>query len=246
VPSPWARDPDPAARLRIVCLPYAGGGTVEFRQWQPRVPAGVQVVPVVLPGRETRLGEPPIAEMGVLVRALADALPPWLDRPWALFGFSMGSWVGFELVRELRRRALPLPTRLIACARRAPHLPDALPPLHPLPDDAFLAGLQARYNAIPAQILANRELLDVFVPALRADFTLLERYAPSPDAPLPLPIDAWGGEADRTLLPGSLAAWGAHSTTGARVRMFPGGHFFLRESRDAVLTAILGAVGSTP
>nr|MBA2320881.1 thioesterase [Deltaproteobacteria bacterium] len=207
---------------------------------------GIQVVPLVLPGRETRLSEPAFTDMGALVRAIADALPPWLDRPWALFGFSMGSWVGFELVRELRRRDLPLPVHLFACARRAPHLPDRLGPIAGRPDDAFLAALQARYNAIPAQLLTNRELLDVFLPTLRADFALLERYVHTPDDPLPVPLSAWYGEGDRTSYRPDLAAWAMHGTSDCAVRAFSGGHFFLRDSRDAVLAAVLETLGWSP
>jgi medium-chain acyl-[acyl-carrier-protein] hydrolase len=227
----------------VICLPYAGGGTVEFRQWQRHVPAGVQVVPIVLPGRETRLSDPAFTAMDPLVEAIAEALPPWLDRPWALFGFSMGSWVGIALLHALRRRGLPLPTNFFACARRAPHLPDRLPPMHALPDDAFVAALQARYNALPAQLLASRELLDVFLPALRADFRLLETWRPAPADPLPVPIAAWYGEADRTVFRHELAAWDAHGSAGVSVRAFPGAHFFLRDSRDSLLTALLETTG---
>ncbi len=244
--SAWAKEPDPTARFRVLCLPYAGGGSAEFRQWQPRVPAGVQIVPLALPGREHRLSESAFTSMDPLISALASALPPWLDRPWALVGFSMGSWVGLALIAELQRRGLSLPSHFFACARRAPNQPDRLPPLHPLPEDAFLAALQARYSAIPAQLLASRELLDLFLPTLRADFRLLETWVPASPVALPVPISAWYGEADRTLFRHELEAWAAYTTHPLAVRSFPGGHFFLRDARDEMLGAILETLGIKP
>lgn len=237
----WTPDPDPAARTRLLCLPYAGGGTVEYRQWAQRAPAGLQIVPVSLPGREARMREPAVRDMGELIAALAPAIEPLIDRPYAVFGHSMGAWVAYELVREIRRRGWPLPTRLFASGRRAPDLPDRLPPLHGLPEPAFLQGLQERYNAIPQQLLAQPAILAMFLPSLRADFELLERYEWRPEPALPLPIHAWWGSRDPVVHRYEMAAWDQHGSS-LSIRQFAGGHFYVKEDRDTVLGAVLDAL----
>jgi medium-chain acyl-[acyl-carrier-protein] hydrolase len=240
--APWTKDPDPTAHLRLICLPYAGGGTVEYRQWQPRVPTGVQVCPVVLPGRESRLSEAPLRDMDALVTAMLPAVAALTDRPYALFGHSMGAWVAFELARALRRRGCPAPVRLFASGRRAPDVPDRLSPIHSLDDTAFLAALQARYQAIPPQLLAQREILALFLPALRADFALIERYTHRPEAPLAVPVEVWAGMDDALVTDADLDAWSAHSTAPVRRMRLAGGHFYPREHRDATLAAVLEAL----
>ena len=94
----------PQARLRLFCFPYAGGSALMFRTWSNALPADVEVCPVQLPGRSTRLTERPFTELSPLIQVLAQALSPLLDKPFAFFGHSLGALVGFELARQLRRQ----------------------------------------------------------------------------------------------------------------------------------------------
>jgi len=73
-PNAWLRPVDPHSRLRLLCLPWAGGGANEFRAWPAHLPPGVQVCPLLLPGRESRFREPPIRRMDALVDELVAAL----------------------------------------------------------------------------------------------------------------------------------------------------------------------------
>ena len=94
------RKPSPQARLRLFCFPYAGAGASIFRTWPDGLPADVEVCPVQFPGRGTRLMERPFTQLSPLVQALAQALAPLLDKPFAFFGHSLGALVGFELARR--------------------------------------------------------------------------------------------------------------------------------------------------
>src|SRR5450759_4546174 len=96
------RKPNPQARLRLFCFPYAGTGASIFRTWSDGLPAEVEVCPVEFPGRGTRLMETPFTQLSPLVQALAQALVPLMDKPFAFFGHSLGALVGFELARQLR------------------------------------------------------------------------------------------------------------------------------------------------
>jgi surfactin synthase thioesterase subunit len=101
VSTPWIEyyKPNPQARLRLFCFPYAGGGAAVFRGWVDRMPGIVEVCPVQLPGRETRMKEAPFNRLSTLVPAAAQALLPYLDKPFAFFGHSMGALVSFEIAR---------------------------------------------------------------------------------------------------------------------------------------------------
>lgn len=241
---PWIRTLRPDARLRLICLPYAGGGTVDFRSWQEHFPSQIDVCPVILPGRETRLSEPPHRDMKRLVQALVDGMGPvFRQAPFALFGHSMGAWVAFELARALRRAGLPEPVHLFVSARAAPHVQDRLPHLSELSDDAFVLAMQERYRAIPEAILAQPRILRIFLPALRADIEVLETYRHEDEPPLQVPLTAFAGTADPVVAPADVALWRAHTTGPFTFRRLPGGHFFLRDQQDLLCDAIAGPLG---
>jgi medium-chain acyl-[acyl-carrier-protein] hydrolase len=237
--APWIRTVSPRAHKRLFCLPYAGAGAAAFKGWTDSLPATIDVCPVVLPGREHRMREPASADLRALADQLAQALRPLVRRtPYAIYGHSMGSWLGFELVRALRRLRLPAPEHLYVGARRAPHLPSDRPPISDLDRDAFVAAVQDRYQAIPEALLAQPAILDLFLPTLRADFGALDAYRYTEEEPLDVPITAFRGARDTVVPPDGLRAWAQH-TRGAFVQhTLPGGHFFLDEDRD-LLTSFL-------
>jgi surfactin synthase thioesterase subunit len=225
-------------RLRLFCLPHAGTGASQFRAWQSQVPLDVAVYGVQLPGRESRLRERSYTRLSALVAALADVMSPHLDVPFALFGHSMGAWICFELARELRRRYDAAPVHLFVSGRRAPHLPSQHSALHRLSDADFVQALVQRYGGIPEMVLRDPELLQLFLPILRADLTLVETYQYAHEPPLDCPLTVFGGANDATVGPAELAAWSDETGGPFALRMLPGDHFFVQSAREAVLCTI--------
>ncbi len=238
--APWIRNLREGARFRWFCFPYAGGGSPDFRALGTRMPADVELVPVLLPGRETRLGDTPIDDMGRLVTGLLEGLGPALrSAPFAFYGHSLGSWVAFEFTRALVRARRPLPTHLVAAARHAPHLPDTRPKIAHLPDAAFLDAVEQRYGPLPAVIRRDPQLMGLFLPALRADFGLLDAYRFVDAAPLPVPLSAWMGRDDAIVTRSQCSAWAVHTSAAFQLAEIPGGHFFLRDAADDVAQRLL-------
>jgi medium-chain acyl-[acyl-carrier-protein] hydrolase len=188
--------------------------------------------------------------VSALVAALATALEPAAERPFALFGHSMGALIGFELIRHLRRRGRPAPVHFFVSACRAPQLPRPGSPIHALPDEAFFAALR-RLQGTPERVLQDRELMQLVLPALRADFALVETYAYAPGARLDCPISAFGGEADGTVGVADVAGWADQAGCDFALRMLPGGHFFLHDpgTRERLTRAVgeqLASSGAQP
>lgn len=234
-----AAAPNSTSRVRLFCFPFAGGGASVFAPWVRELPPEVQICPVQLPGREIRLKEPAYTRVAPLLAALDRELRPALDRPFALFGHSLGALVAFELARYLRRQGGPLPQRLFVSARRAPQLADPEPPLGSLPDAELVASLRRRFDGIPAALLDNPDLLAVFLPTLRADCQLLDAYEYVSEAPLECPVAVFGGEQDRSVGRSELEGWATQTSQAFTVRMFPGDHFFLKgPARPLLLQAI--------
>jgi medium-chain acyl-[acyl-carrier-protein] hydrolase len=221
---------------RLFCFPYAGGSATVFASWPERLP-GVDIRPVQLPGRGNRLHEAPISGWQAIVHGLAPALPPLLDRPFAFFGHSMGALLAFEMTRFLRRQGHRLPAHLFVSGCRAPHIPDADRISPDLPEEAFRARLRA-LGGTPPEVLGDRELMALFMPALRADFAVCATYECRTEPPLPCPITVFGGRDDEESTPEQLEEWQAHTTEILRIREFPGGHFFLQDNEDLLLADV--------
>ncbi|HLF29142.1 MAG TPA: alpha/beta fold hydrolase [Anaerolineae bacterium] len=229
--------PDPAARLRLFCCPAAGSGPATFREWPAALPAQVEVCMVQLPGRERRLREAPYRQLSMLVEDLGEALHPYLDLPFAFFGHSLGALISFELARYLTREHALQPVHLFVAGRRAPHLLDPDSPLHQLPDSALVAEVQRRYEGIPEVIRQDDDLMQLFLPILRADFAVIETYAYANEDPLECSITAYGGLQDSRTSLDSLSAWRDQTRGNFTMRLFPGGHFFVNSARSLVLEA---------
>lgn len=227
--------PRPGAQMRLFCFPFAGGGASAFRTWQGALPSEIEVCGVQLPGRESRFREPAVASIRELARGAAAGLRPYLDKPFAFFGHSLGALVCFELARLLRRGEGLLPLQMFVSACRAPQRPDPHPHLHGLSQDAFVREVRDRYDAIPGPVVENAELLQLVMPTVRADFEAFETYRYADDAPLETPITCFGGAEDRYATPQELGDWRAQTSGPFRLRLYAGGHFFLQGAERAVL-----------
>jgi medium-chain acyl-[acyl-carrier-protein] hydrolase len=232
----WIRgigDRKSRARIRLFCLPYAGGGASVYRNFVTYFPETVEVCPIQLPGREDRLSEPLRTSVDDLVAGLIPAVAANTELPYAFFGHSMGALLAFEAIRALSSRGAPLPRHLFVSAHRAPHLPDRARLLHTLGHDEFVQGLKD-YAGTPEVVFLDPELSEIFLPILRADFTVCETYTHVPARPLPVPITALGGTADPTVDAAELAAWREHTTRRFDGHLIPGDHFYLRGA-EAIL-----------
>jgi len=226
---------NPQAALRLICFPYAGGGASVFRTWPDALPGDIEVLAVALPGREGRFREPLFDRLAPLVTSLADAIGAQLDAPFAIYGHSLGSLIGFAFARELRRRGFCSPVHLFVSGRRAPQILDR-DQAHKLPDAEFCAWLRG-LGGMPDELFAEPELMALFLPILRADVAVND-VAIEHEAPLSCPITAMGGVDDERVTPESLDAWQAQTAATFEREMFPGGHFFIQSARAQFLGSL--------
>lgn len=229
----YSRRPD--APVQLFCLPYAGAGASAYRTWPAAFGPQVEVIAVQLPGRENRIREPHAlvpAEIGEAISAAA-------DRPFAIFGHSLGGRLGFEVVRAMRRAGRPLPRRFYPSGSRAPdeQADGPLDGLSRLPDGELL-DLLAAAGGFPAAVLQVPELLELVLPVLRADLRWVDDYRYVPEPPLDVPIRAFAGERDEGAPPDHVAGWRRQTTSDGTLTTFRGGHFFLQEH----VTELIGLI----
>lgn len=224
--------------MRLYCFPHSGGSPGEYMRWSDTLP-GAEVWGVQLPGRGSRISEPPFTRMDELVDAVLGGLD--LTRPYILFGHSLGSLVAFECAHALRERGLPGPRALLLSGTAAPHVLQPPPSLNGLDGPQLIAAVERIYGPVPVEVHEDAELRDMLLGALRADLEIVSGYVPRERPPLSVPITVFGGTGDDESYE-ELAAWQECTTESSTVRMFPGGHFYFRENPDVFFPALAAAV----
>lgn len=216
------------ARLRLVCFPYAGGGTVPYRRWRTYLPGSIDLVPFALPGHDGRMNEQLFTEIAPLANAVAAEIEHTEEAsmPFVLLGHSMGALLAFEVARSMRRSGRPMPQLLVLTGFPSPDAIVVKQPLHRLTDDELLSALQTRYGGIPTAVRENAELWNLLAPISRADFRMIETYRYIEEPPLDVPLLVLGGTQDPAVPPDRLMGWRRHTTHECSVRQLPGDHFF--------------------
>jgi medium-chain acyl-[acyl-carrier-protein] hydrolase len=229
----------PLTSAKLFCFPYAGVGPSVFQAWRAEVESqGVELCLIQLPGREARFHEVPARSIAEAALGAARAIAPILNGPYLMYGHSLGAKIAFETTRELRRMGQPEPAHLFVTASQAPHLPWNHPPMRHLGHAAFINEVQLRYNGIPRQLLEDREALELYVKALRADVEMVETYRYAPEEALVCPITVFGGLDDATVTLAELEDWRRQTRGSFQLAMLPGGHFFLNAARPRLIEAI--------
>jgi medium-chain acyl-[acyl-carrier-protein] hydrolase len=175
--------------------------------------------------------------MHELIPAIASAISGALDRPFALFGHSLGASIAFELAGYLKAHFGKEPAHLFVSGNRPPHLPRTKPLLYNVPEAEFRAEV-ARLNGTPQGILDNAEAMAMVIPILRADFELIDTYRYQERPLLACPIRAFGGLQDPEVLRDELSEWQRHTASSFSLSMMPGDHFFITQSEPQLLSIL--------
>jgi medium-chain acyl-[acyl-carrier-protein] hydrolase len=229
--------PNPQARLRLFCFVYAGGTAAVFRSWPQYLPSEIEVCAIQYQGRGSRLAEPLSEDIVEVMNGCYEDLLPFLRKPFAFFGHSMGALVSYEFARRLQRERQPEPLQLFVSGCTAPHWKGLDEPTYNLPEPEFIAELRS-LQGTPSEVLDNAELMQLMMPIIRADFKASQTYEYVPGPPLECPIRAFGGLKDEMVTREKIEPWNEHTRGTFRAQMLPGDHFFLNTSQS-LLTRLI-------
>lgn len=233
--------PAPAAALRLFCLHDAGGDASLYQGWEILLGANVELVLLELPGRGHRLEEPAYGNVDALLRGLVPAILPKLDRPFAIFGHSLGGLLAFELVRALRRGKHPLPQRLFVSSTPALMTYNAQE-YDPAMSDAALTAAFPHLGHAKADVGWQRYTRRL----LRQDLQLIYRYRHHREAPLDIPVTVLFGTDDPRMHLQHAMAWKAETTSPCSTLPRPGGHRFIDHDNAYITALVLAEVPTVP
>jgi surfactin synthase thioesterase subunit len=231
-----AGSPDSSIGSCMFCLPFAGGGASTYRKLQRDLARNIHVLPIRLPGRESRIREPARTELRTLIPDLARVVSGWPAEEVILFGYSMGALIAFELARALEVLGKSI-AHLIVAAAPVPHLPRRSALLHTLDDEGLIQRLRG-FGGTPHAVLNDKEFMRVMLPTVRADFALLERYRYTPGTVVRCSVLAIHGSDDTEVDLREASAWRYLTSGRFELLTVPGDHFFIHEPPDAMLRSV--------
>jgi acyl transferase domain-containing protein/surfactin synthase thioesterase subunit/acyl carrier protein len=250
--------PNPNARTRLFCFPYAGGGLASFRDWAQRFNGIVEVVAVEAPGRGTRINEVAVDDLEAFVAGLLSEMVEWLDRPSAFFGHCLGGLTMFATLRALPKERLHFVKHAFACGVRPPQLlkrngafednlvydmmlnPEfdvKLPPF--AQTDEIFADIIRQFE-IPAAntMLKIPRLRKILLPTIRAEFGMAYNYSYQPAEPFSFPISSFVGDSDPWVSEKDSAGWSELTRGGFTNHVCKGSHFLMADDGDYIVEAI--------
>ncbi|CAL9648786.1 thioesterase [Streptomyces sp. DH-12] len=239
----WLRRyrPDETAAVRLFCFPHGGGSASAYVALTRELAPWVEAVAVQYPGRQDRRGEPFLTSVDATVDALLPVLREAADRPYALFGHSLGATLAYEAARRLSGAGRP-PAHLFVSGRRSPSLPRR--DMAYLRDDDALIAEVAKMQGCDPRLLQEKELLEMVLPPLRNDARMADGYRPRPDPALTVPLTVLTGDADPHVPVEEARAWRDVAPDGSLdLHVLPGGHFYLDDHVPAVCRVVEDALG---
>lgn len=212
-------------KINLFCLPFAGASIYAYRDFGRYIADFVNTIPIELPGRGSRVSEPLLSDINTMVEDVFNQINVQQNMPYAIFGHSLGSLLGFLLVKKIKSKKLPQPIHLFLSGRGGPSASNNNTPIHSLPKQEFIEKLQ-EYEGTPKEILQDKGVMDIFEPILRADFKAYETYVYEKSDPFEIPITVMIGTCDKTTYEDS-EKWQEETLRRISIMQFKGGHFFI-------------------
>ncbi|MEI2467366.1 thioesterase II family protein [Niallia taxi] len=231
-------------KINLFCIPFAGGSAVVYSKWKKNTDSFIQIHEVELPGRGRRMNEPLIDNMKAMVEDIFYSIKNNLTEPYALFGHSMGGLLTYELCHKIQQEGYPAPVHVFVSGRKAPQLKARKKVIHNLSNEEFISEI-IKYNGTDKMIFENKELAEIFLPILRADFKLIETYEFfTPLQLLNSNISVFHGIDDKAVNFDELSLWSQVTKKEIEIQNFPGGHFFINEYTEQVVGKVNETLGS--
>ena len=222
--------------MKVFFLPFSGGTVYSYQKFKPLFPKSITMVTLELPGHGKRIREPLLTDIHAMIEDVYEQIRLKLESPYAIYGHSLGALLSYLLICKLAKEQIPLPFHLFVSGYQGPSIPDKDKNLHLLPQQKFIARLQ-QYGGMPQEVAEHRELMELFLPMMKADFEAISDYQYTPAPKLNLPITVMFGSEEEISKEEALA-WQEVTTHKIHLQEFSGKHFFIFDHPQAITQLI--------
>lgn len=227
------------SRITLFTLPFAGGSKYSYNAFTKFFPSFIDFQPLEVPGRGERIGDDLLPDIHLMAEDIFLQLKKYdLNKPYAIYGHSMGSILAYLVSQKIAKEQLPMPLHLILTGAAGPSWEERERDRHLLTKTDFKKKLE-EYGGSPKEVLENEELFEFFEPILRNDFQAVETYYyKKPEKKLEIPVTVMIGLSEQVKIE-EARLWEQETTGAFSVRQFPGGHFFIYDYTAEVVKVII-------
>ncbi|RDK02747.1 thioesterase II family protein [Paraburkholderia lacunae] len=216
----------------IVFIPYAGGSACSLPAVRLAVQESRPFVGVQYPGRHAACATQAPRSVGEMADHAVACIRAARLTDVTLFGYSLGALVAHEVALRMQDEAACPVRHVVVAACRPPHLFRGSGMSACQGDEAFLTEV-ARLGGVPRALLRDARRASHFLPVLRADFGVCDRFTYVERGALTLPLTVLGGTRDQLAPLADVTHWRQHTTNAYRERILPGDHFFINQHASA-------------
>lgn len=206
--------------IQLICFPFAGGYSASYRPLFEQLKDTAEVTAAEPPGHGTNL-MPLETSIDRLAELYKEGLTGKLNRPFILFGHSMGGLVVYRLTQLLEKEGID-PAAVVISAIQPPQTKRQI--LTHLSNEAFVQHI-AEMGGIPKELLENKPMMDYFTPSLRADYQALESFQHTDKTIIQSPVYLLNGKQDKKCME-DAAGWLTWANAIERTD-FEGGHMYI-------------------
>lgn len=222
--------------MTLFCVPYAGGSAAIYNKWEKHIDARIKVVPIELAGKGTRFNEEIYNKIEDAVDDVYEIVKRGIDKPYGLFGHSMGGIIAYELAHKIAKSNLPNPEYIFVSGIKPPHMWKDRKTIHMLSDREFEKEI-VDMGGTPTEIFENKELLELFLPIIRKDLRIVEQHIYIKKSPLNIETIVFYGDEEK-INDKEANQWHIHTSKECKIFKISGNHFFINDETEKVVDII--------
>jgi len=225
-------------KIKMLCLPYAGAASSCYYKWRYYLDSYIEIIPVELAGHGKRFGEPFYGNFQQAINDIVQIIQREIsNEKYVIFGHSMGSILAYESVLRLKDLGRCLPIHIILSGRTPPNINTDIKEIYQTSDQKLLEQLM-EMGGTSAEVINNHEIIEMFLPIIRADYKLLAEYIYDEQRIVDCDISVFYGKEDPNTNYYDIKKWDNFTRGHCHYYDFPGNHFFINKYINEVTETI--------
>lgn len=215
-------------KLKVYCLPYAGGTKMAYSEWKDKFAETADIIPLEYNGHGERYGEPFYASVDEAVDDLCARIIKDQPLHYIVYGHSFGSMLAVLVAEKLEQVYANSPKAVIIGGMRPMHLKYKDRVLRHLPKDEFMQTIY-EMGQTSEEIMNEPELVDLIYEIIYNDLLIDETYVYEEDKhnKLNVPLVVMTGLQDKEAPIEDMEEWKQYTNSRFYIKQFDSDHFFL-------------------
>ncbi|WP_366296606.1 alpha/beta fold hydrolase [Paenibacillus sp. AN1007] len=225
--------------VQLFCIPHAAGSASMYVEWKNRLPKSVELVPLELAGRGRKFNQPLYNDFEEAAADLYNELIQMQSgQPYAIFGHSMGSLLGYELAMRAQENGHP-PHVLFLAGQNPPHHFRGVSRYSAMSDDELWSFLLEGSQTPWDEHEHGQQIREMYLPILKADLRLCDTYHHIKGRKkYGSQLVVMNGAKDSSVV-AEEKEWHELVDISCMHEMFPGGHYFVYEDQEHVIETVV-------